>query len=597
MGNEESTIPAQQMPGQRATPPKIIPRGPMPSQTVKPTMQTTHELLIVVRGQRSTGKTTLINRMKGEEFDEEYHPTSFLDSTEIPFKSEIFNNEPVNIKVWDTVEKALLPPETKNPTDYPDASTIDTYKRADGMVILVDPRHIDTIQLATKIIDNAPIDLPILVFSNFQDEEEVQPVMPELLMTKIGRFTYLPGSLKTNQGLVELSKWLKIPYTYSKKKQYENLLKMTTDDLNDFLRQSHETAVVFIELESAIAHMPPIPKRPIVPKPQQAEEITQKTEEKAPEQKPSNEYDEMPEPQKSPEKEEIKDNQVHRKKTKLHGHGRKSTSKQQEKPKVAPVQQPKPKAPSPPKDDNDDFFNDDSISDDAMVLPEDDSYDEDTTPNPLVQSIPQKKSPKQTPPKKVEPKPEPKPEPEENADDFFGDDDEDDDALKLPSDHDEEEDIAPNPLVQNVAKKSSPKVQTKPSPKPADNEEEELNELPKKEVHVIPNKLPSPKAMPKIEDNDENADDFFGDDDEDDDAMNIEVTNDEEDDDEPKVVIKKLPPLEALKPPPQVVEEKPAPAPEPTPAAVHETAPAHEAPKEEKQDNLPKRHRTKLRRH
>ena len=617
MGNEESQIQAQPQLGPRGSPPKVTPRGPASTaQPQKPAMQTTHELLIIVRGQRSTGKTSLINAMKGEEFSKEYEPTPFLDSCEIPFKSEIFNNEPVNIKVWDTVEKALIPPDTPDPTEYPDASTIDTFKRADGLVIVIDSRHDDTIQVADSIIEKAPIDLPILVFSNFQDEEDVNPLVPKMLTSRIGRFTFLPGSMKTGQGLIELSHWLKIPYVFSKKKQYQNLLKMTSEDLDELLRSSHETAVNFLDMETAKDHMPKIPLKPEVHKPKPTEET---------ERRESNDYDEMPtneaqtsivvnptESQKEKEpakKQETGRKQIHRHKARIRDAGKKGENKS-DKPKEAPVQpKSQPKAAAPVPENNDDFFKDDSEDDNAMVLQENDTSeeDDDNRPNPLVQVLPKKKSaPKLPTPKKEEApkKPEPKKEPEveENADNFFGDDDdEDDDAMKLPSDDEEEEDYAPNPLVQAASKKPAPiKTQTKVDEQKNDNDEaEENNETPSKEVKIFANKLPSPKEMPKIDD-DENEDDFFGDDDdEDDDAMKLDMGNDdeEEDDEAPKVEIKKLPPLESLQPKPQPVEEKhEIPEPEPQSTTAPETAPSNEAAKE-KADNLPKRHRAKLRRH
>ena len=165
--------------------------------------------------------------------------------------------------------------------EYPDATTIDTYKRADGLVIVIDVRHDDTVQLAEKIIDGAPLDLPIIVFSNFQDLESVNPLIPERLMSKIGRFTFLPGSLKTNQGIIELSNWLKIPFMYMKKKQYASLLKLATEDLDFILMESREKAVNFLSMDTALKNMPKIPEKPVKP-PQPVQEPEQQPEQKSP---------------------------------------------------------------------------------------------------------------------------------------------------------------------------------------------------------------------------------------------------------------------------------------------------------------------------
>ena len=627
MGNEESQISGQTSPNAAV---RQIPRGPYPSQAVKKAVQAQHELLIIVRGQRSTGKTTLVRRMQGGDFEEEYNPTSYLDSSEIPIKSDVFDNETVNVKVWDVVEKALLPPETNRKIEYPDATTIDTYKRADGLVVVIDTRHDDTVELAEKIIDGAPLDLPVIVFSNFQDEESVNPLIPERLMSKIGRFTFLPGSLKTNQGLIELSNWLKIPFMYMKKKQYASLLKLATEDLDVALMESREKAINFLQMDTALKNMPKIPTRPVKPPPVPAP---------APEPDPKDEaIEELTKEDKQAIKEEVKETkneQPRRQKVKLHRSSLKAEEAKKQTQK--PAAQPKPSVPA--NKEEDDFFADDDGNDDALKLPSDDSSDEDLAPNPLVQAVPQKKtSPRQSP--KAEQKKQESPKQQKPAakvetnDDFFGDDDDNDDALKLPSDDSSDEDLAPNPLVQAVPqKKASPKVSPKAEPKkqespkqvpvpetednddffgdddgdddalklPSDHEESEdekpnaLVQPPQKKLgaaKAAPTKPEKPKViaqkpLPKVEN--EDNDDFFGDDDGNDDALKLPSDDDSED--APPVKIKPLPPLESLKP---IVPAKT----EVKPEVVEKKEELPPAPKqEEKPDNLPKRHRAKLRRH
>lgn len=216
------------------------------------------ELLIVVRGQRATGKTTLINLMQGQPFSNQYAPTGHLEAADIPFRADFIKDDIVRIKVWDVVERAIPPHDAWEISDYADATTVDTLKNADGLVIMIDQRYSDTISLAVDIIKNADEELPILIFNNFMDDENNSPVLPDPLKEYIGKFYYTPGSLRYNQGLVELSKWLKLPYLYSKKKSYYNLYKSFNNDLLENLKQFGSYASNFLTHESALQFAPKI---------------------------------------------------------------------------------------------------------------------------------------------------------------------------------------------------------------------------------------------------------------------------------------------------------------------------------------------------
>ena len=257
MGNEQAIPEKEELPLQKLQ--QIQNQAKIQSKPRK----FTHEILINIRGQRRTGKTTLVQRMTGGKFNEEYTPTPFLEVSQIPFQPESLKTDILSVKVMDVVEHALIPYDTVKKMLYPDSTTIDTYKHADGIVVMIDTRHNDTIELAVDIIKNAPLDLPIVVFSNFMDNENVVPTMPDMLQELIGRFTYIPGSLRSNLGLFELSQWLMIPYKFSKKKEYLAMYNMISEELDDDLRESHERAANFISLELARENMPKPPTRPV----------------------------------------------------------------------------------------------------------------------------------------------------------------------------------------------------------------------------------------------------------------------------------------------------------------------------------------------
>lgn len=71
------------------------------------------------------------------------------------------------------------------------------------------------------------------MFSNFLEKEDISPEIPLVLQQRIGRFHYIPDSLKTKQGLHQLSKWIKLPYISSKRQQFLDLYKAYDEEFRE----------------------------------------------------------------------------------------------------------------------------------------------------------------------------------------------------------------------------------------------------------------------------------------------------------------------------------------------------------------------------
>jgi GTPase SAR1 family protein len=150
----------------------------------------------VIRVIRKVGKSGLVRRIRGEKFITEYSPTPGLESIEIPWR--LNPSTRVRIRVWDVVEAFLpLPDDPKKP--LPDATTVDTLKPANCIVIVLDIRVAESVALGDSILVEAPEDLPIVVFSNYTDELGASPILPAALIPHIDRFYYITGSFKTSQ--------------------------------------------------------------------------------------------------------------------------------------------------------------------------------------------------------------------------------------------------------------------------------------------------------------------------------------------------------------------------------------------------------------
>jgi hypothetical protein len=210
--------------------------------------------------------------MRAEKFIADYSPTPGLESIEIPWRLDPSTR--VKIRVWDVVE-AFLPSADDPEKPLPDATTVDTIKPANGIVIVIDIRVAESVALADTILAEAPEDLQIVVFSNYMDEPGASPVLPAALAPHIGRFYYIPGSFETNQGLVELANWLEAPLLSAKRKMYADLFRATDEDMRAIAEEFCATASFFTAIESANAHLPefiPVKKPPPVTKPAPAPE-------------------------------------------------------------------------------------------------------------------------------------------------------------------------------------------------------------------------------------------------------------------------------------------------------------------------------------
>lgn len=212
-----------------------------------------YKIVIVVRGTRKTGKTTLITRIRGFPFDNEYQTTPSNEVTDIPWRSPAQEN--ILVSAWDTVEHCNTQINSNDATSQQDATTVNTLEKADAVVIMIDNRFEESIDLAEKLIIEAPDNLPLAVFSNYMDLENSSPLIPTKLMQYMGRFFFIPGSLKTNQGLIELSKWLTLPLLNAKAKVAYSSYLSSEQECKDLEASFSKYTADFLNLSTALTHI------------------------------------------------------------------------------------------------------------------------------------------------------------------------------------------------------------------------------------------------------------------------------------------------------------------------------------------------------
>ncbi|CAL8097429.1 unnamed protein product [Calicophoron daubneyi] len=205
-----------------------------------------YNMKIIVRGDKNVGKSTLFARLKGEPFKEDYVP-----STEIQVASINWNYksgaEVVKVEVWDVVDRGKprklskglkLTNDEKSIPEEPclDASFLDVYKGAHGVILVMDMTKSWTFNYVRRELPRVPAELPVLILANHRDMGHHRTVSEDQVRAFIedeaaGRINVTPGppcsdippkrsvpvqyceaSMRTGFGLLYVYKFFGLPF-------------------------------------------------------------------------------------------------------------------------------------------------------------------------------------------------------------------------------------------------------------------------------------------------------------------------------------------------------------------------------------------------
>ena len=156
----------------------------------------TCQLLII--GDSSVGKTSLITRYTNGTFKEEYLATVGLDYNS---KDEVFNNETIHIKLWDTAGQERFKSLTQN-----------YLRNADGILLVYDVTTTesfdnlkDWINSIKQNMETKNIFLPLIIVGNKVDMEESREISKEDAekFASENHYKYYETSAKTGDGVDE----------------------------------------------------------------------------------------------------------------------------------------------------------------------------------------------------------------------------------------------------------------------------------------------------------------------------------------------------------------------------------------------------------
>ena len=151
---------------------------------------------LLIMGDSSVGKTSILNRYTTGTFKEEYLSTVGLDYFS---KQEIINNKTIQIKIWDTASqeryKALTPSYFKN---------------AEGVLVVYDITNTDSfdnvkywISSIKYNMESKNIKIPIILLGNKIDMDESREITKEVAekYAAENNYKYFETSAKTGVGI------------------------------------------------------------------------------------------------------------------------------------------------------------------------------------------------------------------------------------------------------------------------------------------------------------------------------------------------------------------------------------------------------------
>ena len=151
---------------------------------------------LIIIGDSTVGKTSLLTRYTTGNFKEEYLPTIGIDYY---IKNETINNKIIMIKLWDTVGHERYKALIQN-----------FFKNAEGVIVVYDITNVDSfdnlkiwIDSIKQNMESKNIILPVIIIGNKVDMEDMREISNEKAenFAKENNFKYFETSAKTGEGI------------------------------------------------------------------------------------------------------------------------------------------------------------------------------------------------------------------------------------------------------------------------------------------------------------------------------------------------------------------------------------------------------------
>ncbi|XP_028411007.1 rab-like protein 6 isoform X2 [Dendronephthya gigantea] len=218
-----------------------------------------YNMKIVIKGDRNTGKSTLLGRFQGKAFREEYMPTNEIQVCSINWSYRVADDV-VKVEVWDVVDKGKkkksdgdglkLANDASASDDHSpgvlDAEFLDVYKGTHGCVMILDITKQWTFKYIERELPKVPLHIPVLILSNFLDMQEHRVVQREEILSFIKYYDrgsdaailqHGECSMKNGFGLKFIHKFFNIPFLKLQRETLEKQLETNKEDMQATLEE------------------------------------------------------------------------------------------------------------------------------------------------------------------------------------------------------------------------------------------------------------------------------------------------------------------------------------------------------------------------
>ncbi|KAJ0181139.1 hypothetical protein K1T71_003224 [Dendrolimus kikuchii] len=238
---------------------------PMSSSLQKKFSRGVHfNMKILIKGDRNVGKSCLLQRLQGGPFIEEYVPTDQIQVAPIhwAYKNTDYI---VKVEVWEVVDKGRTkkkPPlglkfENQSSATLPDnsmespvldATFLDVYKNASGVILMLDITKPWTFEYVVKELSQVPADLPVVVLGNHCDMQHhrqvhahhIDQVLHHAKLTRTAPVRYAESSMRNGFGLRLLHKFLSVPFLRLQKTSLLEQLQRNQKDSEEIEKELDE---------------------------------------------------------------------------------------------------------------------------------------------------------------------------------------------------------------------------------------------------------------------------------------------------------------------------------------------------------------------
>eukprot|EP01134_Creolimax_fragrantissima_P005062 CFRG5062T1 len=245
------------------------------SNRISPGLRDKFSRGIVVRGDNNVGKSTLLRRLQGKDFNHKYIPTPQIEATTIGWNYNK-TEELVKVEVWDVVDHARVRAyhhpnslklhndvENSNPKQssedishssnatadrgrgfshtFCDAQFVNVYKDTHAVIFMLDITKPWTFLYVQRNAAQVPVHIPVLLLANKVDLKQDRQVTVEELTAWTENMAhdterdvrFVEVSLKDGFGLKYLHSYLSLPFLRLQRKTLTEQMETNTNNLKD----------------------------------------------------------------------------------------------------------------------------------------------------------------------------------------------------------------------------------------------------------------------------------------------------------------------------------------------------------------------------